>query len=416
MDKQIERKQSWVLKYKWVVLGAVLLIVILLGYSFSDIGNLRVASEDIRTGVVKKGAFAVQVLGNGTVVPNDIDLVIPRTVGDVVEVHVKSGDYVTPGQLLFTLTNEELKVELSAQSLELAESNATLASRSFELDEQLTKLEFEEVRLESEFRIVDEKYQALRKLMNLDVPPISALDYSQAKIRAEQFRKQWKLAVQQVENFKQKRDAQLEQYRVNVTVAEKRLENIRQKVDSLSLKAKKEGVIQEVEIKPGQRLNLGQVLGKIVSSNDIFVRLKVPAIKSDKLEVNQNAVIESNGRKIQGKVIRIDPNVVGAGLSVDIALEQEAPFLKTNMYVSGEIKVFNIEETLFVEKMSSLVENSSTKIYVFGESKKSAYLKEVQFGEISNRYVQIKAGLEEGQEIILTDLDDARGAEKIIIE
>lgn len=416
MDKQIERKQSWVLKYKWVVLGAVLLIVILLGYSFSDIGNLRVASEDIRTGVVKKGAFTVQVLGNGTVVPNDIDLVIPRTVGDVVEVHVKSGDYVTPGQLLFTLTNEELKVELSAQSLELAESNATLASRSFELDEQLTKLEFEEVRLESEFRIVDEKYQALRKLMNLDVPPISALDYSQAKIRAEQFRKQWKLAVQQVENFKQKRDAQLEQYRVNVTVAEKRLENIRQKVDSLSLKAKKEGVIQEVEIKPGQRLNLGQVLGKIVSSNDIFVRLKVPAIKSDKLEVNQNAVIESNGRKIQGKVIRIDPNVVGASLSVDIALEQEAPFLKTNMYVSGEIKVFNIEETLFVEKMSSLVENSSTKIYVFGESKKSAYLKEVQFGEISNRYVQIKAGLEEGQEIILTDLDDARGAEKIIIE
>ncbi|WP_028876884.1 efflux RND transporter periplasmic adaptor subunit [Teredinibacter turnerae] len=416
MDKQIERKQSWVLKYKWVVLGAVLLIVILLGYSFSDIGNLRVASEDIRTGVVKKGAFAVQVLGNGTVVPNDIDLVIPRTVGDVVEVHVKSGDYVTPGQLLFTLTNEELKVELSAQSLELAESNATLASRSFELDEQLTKLEFEEVRLESEFRIVDEKYQALRKLMNLDVPPISALDYSQAKIRAEQFRKQWRLAVQQVENFKQKRDAQLEQYRVNVTVAEKRLENIRQKVDSLSLKAKKEGVIQEVEIKPGQRLNLGQVLGKIVSSNDIFVRLKVPAIKSDKLEVNQNAVIESNGRKIQGKVIRIDPNVVGASLSVDIALEQEAPFLKTNMYVSGEIKVFNIEETLFVEKMSSLVENSSTKIYVFGESKKSAYLKEVQFGEISNRYVQIKAGLEEGQEIILTDLDDARGAEKIIIE
>ncbi|WP_019603573.1 efflux RND transporter periplasmic adaptor subunit [Teredinibacter turnerae] len=416
MDKQIERKQGWVLKYKWVVLGAVLLIVILLGYSFSDIGNLRVASEDIRTGVVKKGAFAVQVLGNGTVVPNDIDLVIPRTVGDVVEVHVKSGDYVTPGQLLFTLTNEELKVELSAQSLELAESNATLASRSFELDEQLTKLEFEEVRLESEFRIVDEKYQALRKLMNLDVPPISALDYSQAKIRAEQFRKQWKLAVQQVENFKQKRDAQLEQYRVNVTVAEKRLENIRQKVDSLSLKAKKEGVIQEVEIKPGQRLNLGQVLGKIVSSNDIFVRLKVPAIKSDKLEVNQNAVIESNGRKIQGKVIRIDPNVVGASLSVDIALEQEAPFLKTNMYVSGEIKVFNIEETLFVEKMSSLVENSSTKIYVFGESKKSAYLKEVQFGEISNRYVQIKAGLEEGQEIILTDLDDARGAEKIIIE
>lgn len=416
MDKQIERKQSWVLKYKWVVLGAVLLIVILLGYSFSDIGNLRVASEDIRTGVVKKGAFAVQVLGNGTVVPNDIDLVIPRTVGDVVEVHVKSGDYVTPGQLLFTLTNEELKVELSAQSLELAESNATLASRSFELDEQLTKLEFEEVRLESEFRIVDEKYQALRKLMNLDVPPISALDYSQAKIRAEQFRKQWKLAVQQVENFKQKRDAQLEQYRVNVTVAEKRLENIRQKVDSLSLKAKKEGVIQEVEIKPGQRLNLGQVLGKIVSSNDIFVRLKVPAIKSDKLEVNQNAVIESNGRKIQGKVVRIDPNVVGASLSVDIALEQEAPFLKTNMYVSGEIKVFNIEETLFVEKMSSLVENSSTKIYVFGESKKSAYLKEVQFGEISNRYVQIKAGLEEGQEIILTDLDDARGAEKIIIE
>ncbi|WP_339068687.1 HlyD family secretion protein [Teredinibacter turnerae] len=274
MDKQIERKQGWVLKYKWVVLGAVLLIVILLGYSFSDIGNLRVASEDIRTGVVKKGAFAVQVLGNGTVVPNDIDLVIPRTVGDVVEVHVKSGDYVTPGQLLFTLTNEELKVELSAQSLELAESNATLASRSFELDEQLTKLEFEEVRLESEFRIVDEKYQALRKLMNLDVPPISALDYSQAKIRAEQFRKQWKLAVQQVENFKQKRDAQLEQYRVNVTVAEKRLENIRQKVDSLSLKAKKEGVIQEVEIKPGQRLNLGQVLGRLLVQTIFLFALK----------------------------------------------------------------------------------------------------------------------------------------------
>lgn len=400
------------------MLGITIAVIASLGvalYFSRSLNALRVERDDIRIGTVKRGDFEVKVLGNGVVVPGDVEFVLPKSAGEVLEVHVESGDMVKEGQLLFTFVSDELLEELSGKELIVAESKASLASRQFELDEKSISLASEELRLKSEFKQADVTYRAMDKLMQLKSPPVSILQYRTEKIRAEQLKQQWMLAKSQLANFKKTRDALLEEYRVSVSVARENLKNTQKKVDALSLRANKSGVIQEVKLKPGQRVFVGEALGKIVNTDELFIRLKVPAARSENLAIDQSAVIRSNGRNVEGRVIRIDPTVEGANLIVDIALNERSPFLRTNMYVSGEISVSTLNDVLYVEKMSDLIENGTARVYVLAGSENRANLREVQFGALSSRYVHIVKGLESGEQVVLSDLDAARGEESIVI-
>lgn len=416
MDRVIKNKSSRFKKGIPHITVILLVIVALIYYLSTDIGTIHIDRDDVRIGVVQLGAFNVKILGTGKVVPSDIEYVLPKSAGTVVKVFVESGDAVRVGQHLFQFTNEELQSQLSAKALELSEYKATLSSKNFDLYAQEISLESDATRLESEYLVAQEKHNAMLKLIeNEKLSPISQLEFQEAKIRANQLRKQWQLSMQRLHNFLDSKETQLEQYRARLAVAEEMRTRLQEKVDALILVAHKSGIIQEVSLKPGQRVEVGTVLAKIVKPDDILIRLKVPASQSDKLQINQQAVIKSSGHEIDGYITRIDPNVTGATLEVDIMLHEKAGFLKTSMHVSGEISVLQLDQVKYVETPSNVVENGSSQIYVLNKSGNKANLRRISIGALSSRHVQIIDGLDVGDKVILSDLSKTRGAETVIL-
>lgn len=304
--------------------------------------------------------------------------------------------------------------DLAAGKLQVAEAKASLASKEFDLGAMEIDLESQVMQKDSEFQVSQAKYLALAELMRQKVPPVSLLDFRESKIVAEQKSKQKELAQKRLDNFKDSKQSQLEQFRLKMAVARSALASVQEKVDALTLTASKAGVIQEVTLKPGQRVNESVVLAKIVNPKDVVMRLKVPALHGGKLKPGQNSTITVNSRELLGKLVRVDPNVTGASLEVDVALNEHADFLRPNMHVLGEIEVTKLPNALFVDKPANAVENGNVMLYVL-ENNSAANYTQIQLGQFSSQYVEVVGGVNVGDKIILSDLSKANGASSILL-
>lgn len=412
MDRPIQKKRS--LKKAYIT-GAIVLVLVFAGYwVLSDASSSRMDRDSVQIKSVQKGPFSVYVVGNGTVVPRDIDYILPKADGELVAVNVESGDSVKKGETLFVIRNEELMVEFGNKEITLAEAKAALDAKVFELETQKLQLQMGMLQAKSAYSVQAEEYEANKILMAKDNPPISGLKFRQSEIQAIQLKQVYELELTRINNFEASMQSQLHQYELRVSLAENMLARIRDRVEDLNLKAKRDGVIQDVDLKPGQRVELGTVIGLVSNPDEVYVRLKVSAVQGHRLGLGQTAIISIRGEDKTGKVIRVDPNVRGTTIDVDVELDNDAE-LRSNMFVSGKIVVEELAEALFVEAPSGTIENGTSSFYRVSEDGRHVQLTKVETGLLSAGRVQIRSGLFTGDDIVVSDTGKFNGAERVAL-
>lgn len=413
MDRPIQKKNS---SKKLYFSALAISLVLLASYLvFSDSSPVQLDKDEIRVGTVQQGEFTVVVVGNGTVISRDAEYVLPKAAGEVTSVEVESGDWVEEGQTLFVFENEELVEEYDTREIGLAEAKAALAAKAFELETQKLQLETAVLQAESAYRVKEEEYRAQKILMENENSPVSILDYRQTEIQTIQLRKIFELEQNRLNNFHDSMKVQLNQYEARLDLAEKMVARLRDRVDNLNLKAKKSGIIQDVDLKPGQRVEVGSVIGVISNPDDVYVRLKVSAVQGHRLKQGQNAVIDVSGVERQGKVVRIDPNVKGTTIDVDIELLEKEANLRSNMFLSGRIVVMEMASALFVEAPSNAIENGNSTMYVLNASGDQAILQKVETGYLSAGKIQVASGLNVGDRVVVSDTTRFRSANSVAL-
>lgn len=413
MDRPIQKKKH----PKKLYLSALVISLLFLASYFvlSDSSPVQLDKDEIRIGIVEQGNFAVFVVGNGTVIARDAEYVLPKAAGEVTSVEVESGDWVKEGQTLFVFENEELLEEFDTREVGLAEAKAALAAKAFELETQKLQLETAVLQAESAYRVKEEEHRAQKILMENENSPVSILDYRQTEIQTVQLRKIFELEQNRLNNFHDSMKVQLNQYEARLDLAEKMVARLQERVDNLHLKAKKSGIIQDVDLKPGQRVEVGSVIGVISNPDDVYVRLKVSAVQGHRLKPGQNAVIDVSGEEKPGKVVRIDPNVKGTTIDVDVELLDKEAKLRSNMFLSGRIVIMEMASTLYVEAPSNAIENGNSNIYLLNQNGDQATLKKVETGYLSAGKIQVVSGLNAGDRVVVSDTTRFRSADSVAL-
>ena len=404
MDRPIEKRRFDIKPYAKIGVPILVVICSVIFYNSLDVDAKILDKDKVRVGEVKRGEFVVEVVGSGTIRPREVEWVVPKSSGNVSEVFVKAGDWVNYGDRIIMLTNEEITSELAEKESRLAESKATLAAKTFDLESQKMNYEQEHLRAHFDYKSKKALYDAQSELMKEKNPPISRMLYVQTQIETEQLRKLYQVAKDRLNNFEKLEEAQINEYQTRVEVAERERDRFAKRVQDLSIQSRKDGIIQDFDLKTGQHVNVGDTLGKITNPSDIFVRLEVAGLESYKLRQNQLAYVEINRREIKAHVERIDPNVKGTIVEVDVALDEGVESAKIDMFVNARIIVERIEEALYVDKPSMAIENGRSKLYKLQNGGNVAELVAVDTGLFSSNQVQIIGGLNEGDRIILSEL------------
>lgn len=413
MDRVIEKRNprlSKILIYVAAISVVVYSIYILI---FSEFNIPSVDKDKIRIGVVKRGALDVLVSGSGVVTAKDPEWIVSKVSGQVIKSAYRAGEPINKGDVLVELVNEEVISAYAKSESELRATKADYIALEISLNSQVSAHESDLQKSELDDKQAKSFLNAVKILWEKGNPPISQIEYQNTMIKSEQTQGLVEQAKKQLASSIQIKASQLKAFEFRLKSLEEENARLKKRMNDLRITANSDGIIQNLNLKVGQGVNAGDPIAQVINPMSTYITLNAPAVQAFKLSVMQKVDIELNRKVIHGVVHRIDPNVKGTTVDVDVYFNEEVKDAKIGMFVNGTIFIQSIDDALYVEIPSQVSENGDQSIFLVSPDEKSASMATIQSGALSSNYLQIVSGLKEGDKIILSDLSISNDANKI---
>jgi HlyD family secretion protein len=115
-------------------------------------------------------------------------------------------------------------------------------------------------------------------------------------------------------------------------------------------------------------------------------------------------------------VARIDPRSEGGTVGVDIILEGELPRgARPDLSVDGTILLEQLTNVVYVGRPAFGQENSTVTLFKVNPVDGEAVQTKVELGRSSVNQIEIKSGLQPGDQVILSDMSSSEAFERIRI-
>jgi len=364
---------------------------------------------------VKRGPMLREVRGVGTLVSEDI-LWVPAVVqGRVIRILVEPGAPVEPNTVLLELHNPELELELFnaktewesmvtkqvAQKVQLQadllQKKADLAGRKANYDQATLSLEVDEKEFEN------------------DLISLQRIRLSRASV--EQTKNLLEINQQCLEMYeRQTIPAQLAEMEATVRKARSLYDLKEKQVQSLHVRAGAAGVLAQIptKIEPGQSVSASTIVAKITNPKKLKAKLKVPEAQARDVTLGLVAEVDTHHGTVLGKVSRIDPTVMDGNVTVDVSLGTRLPQgARPDLSVVGTITLEKLDDVLNVGRPVFASSEGPSELFKVVEDGRYAVRSRVQFGRTSVSTIEVLEGLEVGDEIILSDMSQWDGCDRI---
>lgn len=399
----------------WLVAGALAVLGITLG-----LGSLRAAAPLVSRGTVlidtvRRGELLRQVQAPGTLVPTDIRWITTDTAARVERLAVEAGAEVKPDTVLLELSNPDVQLRALEAERELATAQAQLAELEAGLDNQRLAQASQVATLEGELADASRRADATEQMHREGAVP--ALERDEARGRAQILASRLAFERKRLHTVDRSRRAQLEAQRGKIVRLEDLVEFGRRQVANLEVKAGTTGVVQELPLKPGQMVQAGALLAKVVNPARLKAELRVPETQAKDVTIGLPATIDTRNGEVPGKVMRIDPAAQEGTVRVDVALEGVLPpGARPDLTVDGTIQIERLANVLHVGRPAFGEANSRVSLFKVVDGGDEAVRVPVVIGKTSAKAVEIRSGLAAGDAVVLSDLAQLDDVERIRLQ
>jgi HlyD family secretion protein len=384
--------------------------VIVIGVVSVVLARLKPAAPTVERATVwvdtvKRGSMLRQVRGLGTLVPVDEArrLIPAATQGRVERILIRPGVEVTPDTVVLELSDPQLQQQLSDAEQQLKGAQADFNSLQARLqNDRLTQ--------RSQAAVVEADYKAA--LMQKEVDEnlakdglVSALTQKQSALRAESLAQRDRIAKDSVAVAEQNIKAQLQAQEARIDQLRSLHSLRRSQVDQLRVRAGMIGVLEQVTVNVGQQVSPGTNLARVADPTRLKAELRIAETQARDLTVGQKAQVDTRVGIIDGTVIRIDPAAQQGTVTVDVQLIGELPRgARPDLSVDGTIELERLDNVLYVGRPAFGQEQSTVGLFKIDPATSEASITQVQLGRSSVNTIEVKGGLAEGDQVVLSDM------------
>jgi HlyD family secretion protein len=367
------------------------------------------------TDTVKRGPMLLQVRGLGTLVPETTWTVPAATEGRVAKRYLLPGTPVKAGTVILDLTNPQLEQETLDAEYQLKGAEASLEQTKAQLQNQLMDKRTQAASISSQYRTAEMQKEAKEELLKNGLAP--TLDVKTAEVQAEELEKQNDLAQKEVETFASSINAQLAVQEATVDQKRALYELKKSQLAELHVRPGIDGVLQELDVDVGQQVTQGTALLKVAQPTQLKAALQIAETQAKDIQVGQAASIDTHNGLIAGHVIRIDPAVLNGTRTVDVKLDGTLPpGAVPQLSVEGTIEIEHLKDVLYVGRPVHGDADSTIGIFKVVDGGKEAVRVQVMLGRASVNTVEIRKGLEIGDEVILSDMSASDSYDRVRLQ
>jgi HlyD family secretion protein len=399
------------------LIGGVIAVAAVIGLTVA-VSQLQpaaptVAGSAVYTGTVKRGPMVREVRGAGTLVPEDIRWISTTATGKVERLVLRAGAKVTPGTVILELSNPDIKQQVS--DAELAWKAAVAQLENAKANQATSRMSQENAASDAQslYLLAQSDLEA-NKLLNAQ----GIVADQQIKVKqqtVDSAKNRLELAKKQLQMLLETEKSQLAPQEAAVSSARARYDQLSRQLSDLSVRSNMSGLLQAVPVEVGQQVGPGTNLARVSDPTRLKAEIRISETQTRDLAVGQLAKIDTRNGVIKGHVTRIDPASAGGTVGVDVTLDEALPMgARPDQSVDGVIELQRLENVLFVESPTFGQENSTVMLFKFTtptEAERTA----VKLGRRSVSFVEVIEGLKEGDRVILSDMQQYDGHQRLRI-
>jgi HlyD family secretion protein len=386
--------------YGGIGLIAILLITVALSRLEPAAPSVKRATVWMDT--VKRGSMLRQVRGPGTLVPEEIRWIAARTNGRVERILTLPGTLVEADTVLIEMSNPVLEQEALDAEFQLRAAEARYLDLKVQLESQFLNQRAVAASVQAEFNQATLQAEADRDLHSQGL--IGDLTLKLSEVRADELATRHELEQQRLTIASESVEAQLAAEKARVDQMRALYGLRRTQVSALKVRAGIDGVLQQMPVEVGQEATPGTTLAKVAQPRKLKAELRIAETQAKDIEIGQKASIDTRNGVIEGEVSRVDPAVLEGTVTVDVALLGELPKgARPDLSVDGTIEIERLEDVLYVGRPAYGQADSTIGLFKLLEDGETAIRTQVRLGKSSVNTIELTSGLNEGDQVILSD-------------
>jgi HlyD family secretion protein len=371
--------------------------------------------QTISIDTVKRGPMLREVRGLGTLVPGTIRFIPAALDGNVERRYLLPGVAVKADTIILDMANPQLQQEALDAEYQVKGAEAALEQSKAQLQNELMDKRTQEANISSQYRVA-----VVNKEMKDQLGPsglVSKQDQITAEVQAEELAKQNDLAQKEVETFANSIDAQLAVQQAAVNQKRALYDLKKSQLNQLHVRSGMDGILQELDVDVGQRVAQGTVIAKVANQTQLKAALQIAETQAKDIQIGQKASIDTHNGVIPGHVTRIDPSVVNGTRTVDIELDGALPpGAVPQLSVDGTIEIERLADVLYVGRPVQGDENSKVGLFKVTKDGDEAVRVQVELGRASVNAVEVRSGLQLGDQVILSDMSASDNVDRVALK
>jgi HlyD family secretion protein len=398
------KRQKKIRRAIYAGVGLVVIVLITVGVSQLKPAAPSVERTTVWIDTVKRGDMIRQVRGSGTLVPEDIRWINTTTQGRVERILLRPGAQVKPETVILELSNPDLRQQVMDAQLAHASAVAAFANRKAELESTLLNQEAQAETIASNLKQAELTLAANEELFKSGL--ISELQLKQFRGTRDELKNRLASETKRLEIARAGLKSQLAPQEAEIAQRQAAYNLRLQQLEDLKVKAGMHGVLTLVPVEVGQQVGPGNNLARVADPTRLKAELRIAETQTKDIAIGQIAEVDTRNGVVPGRVSRIDPRAENGTVGVDITLEGELPpGARPDLSVDGTIRLEKLDNVIFVGRPAFGQEEGTVSLFKL-QPDGEAHRTTVKLGRSSVNTIEIKEGLQPGDQVILSDMSN----------
>jgi len=355
--------------------------------------------------LVRKADLVLTTQASGAVaIPVQLNALCPES-AYVERLFTAEGDSITKGQLLVTLSANDLQQQLDDLTSTLDDSKRNLEKTQIQNRYTIQKMERDLVTLEKQVTDALAEVRKTEELVKINASRKSDLEAKQT-VYDDLVNKQSESNI----SLKQEKELQsmdIDMRKAAILQSETKISRLHERIAALAVKAPMSGDILSMEkalAVPGSFVSLNQTLFTIADPYSAIIELEVLEDYSGSLAMGQAIALTVGGQEMQGKIISIgkvataSSDGLGSTVQVKVKPVSGSENLLLGSSAVGTIVIGTRPQTLIIPRGPYLTTGNQKYLYKITGNR--AVRVEVTYGVTQGNDVEIFKGVEAGDTII----------------
>lgn len=410
ISKEVQRKEQrkQFIRIGTAVGGFIVLIVVVISMLQTSLKR-----KDLNISTVDKGVIEVSVSASGKVIPAFEEIINSPINSRIVEVYKRGGDSVDVGTPILKLDLQSAETEYNKQldeeqmkSLQLEQQRVTNHNKLSEMEMNLKVSRMELDRKAVELR--NERYLDSLGAGTTDKVRQVELDYNVSILKLKEDEQKYK-------NEQALAEADLKVKELELNIFRKSLAETRRTLEDAQIRSPRKAILTYVNNEIGSQIGQGAKVAIVSDLSHFKIEGEIADTYGDRIAAGSKAVIKIGSEKLDGTVSDVTPLSKNGVISFTVQLEEDnhkrlRSGLKTDVYVMNAVK----DDVLRIANSSYYVGKGEYELFVVNRNQ--LLKRKVQLGDSNFEYVEVVSGLQEGDQVIVSDMNAYKDKNKLKIE